>query len=70
MAEKNDLTKLGARLREARHGANLTVRELADLAGCSNKHLFNVEYGETRPSIELYVALVRVLKAGKLPLVD
>lgn len=70
MANENDLSKLGDSVREARVAAKLTVKELAGLAGCSDKHLFNVENGETRPSIELYVALVRELKAGKLPLVD
>ena len=46
------------------------MEELAAKVDCSYKHLFNVEQGETRPSIEIYVSLVRVLKAGKLPLVE
>lgn len=70
MASKNDLSKLGLRVRELRKGAKLTVNELAGKVGCSYKHMFNLEQGETRPSIELYVSLVRALDAGKVPLVD
>lgn len=70
MAGKNDLSKLGGRVRELRKSAGWSVEELAAKIGCSYKHLFNVEQGETRPSIEIYVSLVRVLKAGALPLVD
>ncbi len=67
---KNDLSKLGKAVREMRVAAGWKVEELAAKVDCSYKHLFNVEQGETRPSIEIYVSLVRVLKAGKLPLVD
>lgn len=70
MAGKNDLSKLGGRVRDLRKAAGWSVEELAAKIGCSYKHLFNVEQGETRPSIQIYVSLVRVLGAGKLPLVD
>lgn len=70
MAGKNDLTKLGTKIRELRKAAGMDVKQLAARIGCSYKHMFNIEQGETRPSIEIYVSLVRVLKAGKVPLVD
>lgn len=64
------MSKLGKAVRALRLAAGMTVDDLAPKIGCSYKHLFNIEQGESKPSIEIYVTLVRVLKAGKLPLVD
>ncbi len=70
MAGKYDLTKLGRKVREFRKAEGMSVKDLARKVGCSYKHLFNIENGVVRPSIEVYVELVRALRAGEVPLLD
>ncbi|WP_405162479.1 helix-turn-helix domain-containing protein [Nocardia sp. NBC_01499] len=41
---------LGARLRELRHGAGLTGRRLAELAGWHESKVSKIEHGTTKPS--------------------
>lgn len=53
---------LGGYLREQRQNAQLTLRQLADLAGVSNPYLSQVERGLRRPSAEVLGALAGGLR--------
>ena len=59
---KLPLPDLGAYLREQRENAQLSLRQLADLAGISNPYLSQIERGLKRPSAE--ASLHPVAKAG------
>ncbi|EJN10313.1 putative transcriptional regulator [Herbaspirillum sp. YR522] len=48
-----DALQLGARLRHARRLRNLTLKECADTAGCSEGQLSKVERGVSAPSLAL-----------------
>jgi transcriptional regulator with XRE-family HTH domain len=73
MGDKNtDWAEFGNNLRRLRVKRGLTLRELAKATGCcSYKHLSNIEKGNTRPSLNVYVALVRGLGVFRIiPLMD
>jgi transcriptional regulator with XRE-family HTH domain len=50
---KLPLPDLGAYLREQRENAQLSLRQLADMAGVSNPYLSQIERGLKRPSAEI-----------------
>lgn len=50
----------------ARHG--LTQIELADRIGCSKMQICHLEAADNDPSHALYLAVCRVLQAGRPPL--
>ena len=59
---QNDiLPVLGARLKAARKGRNLTQERLADLSGLSARHIANIEKGDVNPSFEAIRTLVKIL---------
>src|SRR4051794_24369661 len=53
---------LGEYLREQRHGAKLSVRQLAALAGVSNPYLSQIERGLRKPSAEVLQQLAKGLR--------
>ena len=64
----NDLSesrrRLGVKLKLARQTKNLTLRELADRAQCSESLLSKIENGKALPSLPLVHRLVRVLETN------
>jgi transcriptional regulator with XRE-family HTH domain len=53
---------LGGYLREQRHSAELSLRQLADVAGISNPYLSQIERGLKKPSAEILQALAKALR--------
>lgn len=53
--------ELGLRLRMARRGKGLTMKQLADQAGCSESLLSKIETGKNLPSLPLLHRIVQVL---------
>jgi transcriptional regulator with XRE-family HTH domain len=51
----------GAKLRRLRRSQGVPVAVLARRADCSAKHIYNLEYGVTRPGIELLVRICQHL---------
>ncbi|HZI98886.1 MAG TPA: helix-turn-helix transcriptional regulator [Actinomycetales bacterium] len=62
MATLNKVSDLGDYLREQRHGAKLTLRQLADAAGVSNPYLSQVERGLRKPSAEMLGQIAKGLR--------
>ncbi len=59
--EKMDIGKVGERIQLARNNKKLTQEQVSTMIGCTSKHISAVETGNTRPSIELLIALSNVL---------
>ncbi|CAN5824508.1 helix-turn-helix transcriptional regulator [soil metagenome] len=61
-----DMTKtvgtVGEYLREQRNSAELSLRQVADLAGVSNPYLSQVERGLRKPSAEVLQGLAKALR--------
>ena len=55
------LAQLGAEIRSRRKSADLTVQELADLAGLSRRLLTQIEQGQANPSLVTMDKLARAL---------
>jgi transcriptional regulator with XRE-family HTH domain len=55
---------LGDYLREQRRNAELSLRQLADLAGVSNPYLSQIERGLRRPSAEVLQQLAKALRVS------
>jgi len=53
---------LGEYLREQRHTAQLSLRQLSAVAGISNPYLSQIERGLKKPSAEILQALARALR--------
>lgn len=53
---------LGEYLREQRHSAKLSLRQLSEVAGISNPYLSQIERGMKRPSAEILQALAKALR--------
>ena len=53
---------LGAHLREQRHSAQLSLRQLSAVAGISNPYLSQIERGLKKPSAEILQALAKALR--------
>jgi transcriptional regulator with XRE-family HTH domain len=61
---KLPLPDLGAYLREQREHAQLSLRQLADLAGISNPYLSQIERGLKRPSAEILQQIAKGLQVS------
>ncbi len=59
---KDDLVDLGGYLKEQRHSAKLSLRQLADLAGVSNPYLSQIERGLKKPSADILQSLAKGLR--------
>lgn len=53
---------LGDYLREQRHSAELSLRQLSEVAGISNPYLSQIERGLKKPSAEILQALAKALR--------
>jgi transcriptional regulator with XRE-family HTH domain len=53
---------LGDYLREQRHSAQLSLRQLSEVAGISNPYLSQIERGLKKPSAEILQALAKGLR--------
>ena len=62
--DKLDFTKVGQRIRVARKDSGMTQEAVSVLCHCTSKHISAEENGSTRPSIELLVALSRILNVS------
>ncbi len=63
-----ELKDFGRKLAEKRREIGADRQTFAKSCGLSYKHYFNIENGDTRPSLLAYIAICRVLKIG-IPLV-
>ncbi len=61
---KLPLPDLGAYLREQRESAELSLRQLAELAGISNPYLSQIERGLKKPSAEILQRIARALQVS------
>ena len=53
---------LGDYLREQRHSAELSLRQLSEVAGISNPYLSQIERGLKKPSAEILQSLAKALR--------
>jgi transcriptional regulator with XRE-family HTH domain len=53
---------LGEYLREQRHSAQLTLRQLSEVAGISNPYISQIERGLKKPSAEILQSLAKALR--------
>src|SRR6476646_8843382 len=58
------LPDLGAYLREQRESAQLSLRQLAEMAGVSNPYLSQIERGLKRPSAEILQQIAKGLQVS------
>src|SRR6058998_1490191 len=58
------ISTLGDYLREQRRHAELSLRQLSDLAGVSNPYLSQIERGLRRPSAEVLQQLAKALRVS------
>jgi transcriptional regulator with XRE-family HTH domain len=61
---KLPLPDLGHYLREQRENAQLSLRQLADMAGISNPYLSQIERGLKRPSAEILQQIAKGLQVS------
>ena len=55
------LHNLGGRLREERQSMRMTQERLAELAGCNDSYIGQVERGTKNPSLEMLVNIAKAL---------
>lgn len=53
----------GGLVRQARERNGLSVRQLAEAAGCSHWNIYSIEGGRTQPSAEVYKGICDALGA-------
>jgi transcriptional regulator with XRE-family HTH domain len=56
------ISDLGDYLREQRHSAQLSLRQLSEVAGISNPYISQIERGLKKPSAEILQALAKALR--------
>jgi len=59
---KLDVRNLGDYIREQRNAANVSLRQLAKLAGVSNPYLSQIERGLRKPSAEILQQIAKALR--------
>jgi transcriptional regulator with XRE-family HTH domain len=59
---KLDVRNLGEYIREQRNSANVSLRQLAKLAGVSNPYLSQIERGLRKPSAEILQQIAKALR--------
>jgi transcriptional regulator with XRE-family HTH domain len=64
VVSKLPLPDLGAYLREQRENAQLSLRQLAEMAGVSNPYLSQIERGLKRPSAEILQQIAKGLQVS------
>ncbi len=56
-----EMRDFGKKVGEKRQAAQLDRKAFASKCGISYKHYFNIESGETRPSMQAYISICRAL---------
>lgn len=56
------VSEVGAYIREQRHSAQISLRQLARLAGVSNPYLSQIERGVRRPSADILQQIAKALR--------
>ncbi len=64
-----ELASLAAAIRDRRLKNGLNQTEFAEQVGVSNKTMDNIEAARNWPSVPVYIAICRVLRVGRIPLV-
>ncbi|MEU8182387.1 helix-turn-helix transcriptional regulator [Micromonospora sp. NPDC049044] len=64
MATPKDLPDVGGFIRDLRHNAKISLRQLAEQAGVSNPYLSQVERGLRKPSAEVLQQLASALRVS------
>jgi transcriptional regulator with XRE-family HTH domain len=59
-----DYIALGRNIKNYRLAAKMTQRQLAELAGCSDRHIGHIESGQKPPSLAMTVAIANALNVG------
>lgn len=67
MNRKEELTKLGNRIRDVRYQQHLTQSELASYCGLNRNYIGMLERGERNPT---YITLLGIAKKLKLSIVE
>jgi len=62
LVAKLDVRNLGDYIREQRNSANVSLRQLAKLAGVSNPYLSQIERGLRKPSAEILQQIAKALR--------
>ncbi|MDT7573175.1 MAG: hypothetical protein QOE05_3349 [Actinomycetota bacterium] len=62
MASKIDVRHLGDYIRDQRRDSNVSLRQLAKLAGVSNPYLSQIERGLRKPSAEILQQIAKALR--------
>lgn len=55
------LSNLGNRIRDERHRAHLTQEQLAEMVGCNESYIGQIERGAKNPSLEIVVNIANAL---------
>lgn len=63
-----EMREFGKKVAEKRQAVLLDKKQFAVKCGMSYKHYFNIESGETRPSMQAYISICRALGLA-IPLV-
>lgn len=58
---QNESTTLGSVIKSARKHSDLTIEELADRVGISERYLYRIENEGKKPSYDVLYALIRTL---------
>lgn len=58
---QNQSTTLGSVIKSARKRSNLTIEELADRVGISERYLYRIENEGKKPSYDVLYAIIRTL---------
>lgn len=67
---KRELRDFGFTLTARRSTCCMSKAQLAKEVRCSFQTIDNIEHGRQWPSLHLYRAICRVLRAGKLPMFE
>lgn len=61
---KIDYKTIGTRIKKKRESLDWTQEYLAELVECSNKHICNIENGNTIPSIKTFIKISNALESS------
>jgi len=59
-----DYITLGRNVRRFRAQADLTQEKLAEMVGCTDRHIGKIENGQNVPSLEVTVSIANALNVG------
>lgn len=59
-----DYVSFGKNVRKCRTLAELTQEKLAEMVGCADRHIGQIELGKNKPSLAMTVAIANALNVG------